>query len=76
MGESSPLDELNGYLKGEFHSIGSYLKELKLDFKTFDTRLLKIEGKLGNLEVTMGQTQSEGASVRRKVFTMEKSRGS
>lgn len=62
---------LKGFLKGKLQAIGTDLKELKSDFKSFDSKSLKIEGKLNSFEITIGQFQSEVGLIKQTGKNLE-----
>lgn len=59
----SSLSNLKSFLEAEFQVFGSDLKELKDDYKTINTRLTKIEGRLSKFETTVWQQQSVQGAI-------------
>lgn len=58
------LNKHKGFLKSELQLTSFDLKELKQDFKTFEARHSKIEGKLSDFERVTEQLQSEVKTVK------------
>lgn len=70
-GEPS-LNDIKKLLEGKLQTIETDIKELKVDFKTFDKRLVKIETKLNQLDSAVEKSQAEIRNVNQKILGIER----